>query len=115
MKMTDAKQIVILHYIYRHTHTHTHTKGSTYREQRAGSYLLLGGKIWIDGKVYLVHDALDHVHGVGAPGLSTDSLLHHDGGDVPELRGQLRLPLLARNLELPFLQNLTEHNSSSND
>lgn len=74
---------------------------------RVGSYLFLGAKVCIDRKVYVVHEALDHGHGVGSTGLRVDGLLHDDGGDVPELGGQLRLPLLARNLELPFLQYLT--------
>jgi hypothetical protein len=63
--------------------------------------------------VNLVHEALDHGHGVGAAGLRVDSLLHDDGGDVPELGGELRLPLLARNLELPFLQYLTGNTAAN--
>lgn len=58
--------------------------------------------------MYLTHEALNHGDGVGAPGFRVDSLLHHNGGDIPELVRQLRLPLLARNLELPFLQYLRE-------
>ena len=56
--------------------------------------------------MYLVHEALDHGDGVGSAGLRVDGLLHDDGGDVAELAGELRLPLLAGDLELPFLQNL---------
>ena len=59
--------------------------------------------------MYLVHEALDHGDGVGAAGLRVDGLLHDDGGDVAELAGELRLPLLAGDLELPFLQNLQKH------
>jgi hypothetical protein len=74
--------------------------------------------------VYLVHEALNHGDGVGAAGLRVDGLLHDDGGDVAELAGELRLPLLARDLELPFLKNLAvqtkdhqfsqQHHSDSN-
>ena len=75
-------------------------------------YLFLGGEVWVDGEVYLVHEALDHGDGVGAAGLRVDGLLHDDGGDVAELAGELRLPLLAGDLELPFLQNLKKQSNN---
>jgi len=58
--------------------------------------------------VYVVHEALDHSDGVGSARLRVDGLLHDDGGDVAELAGELRLPLLAGDLELPFLENLKQ-------
>jgi hypothetical protein len=64
--------------------------------------------------VNLVHEALDHSDGVGAACVRVDGLLHDNGGDVPELAGQLRLPLLARDLEFPFLQNLERRQSIRN-
>jgi len=74
--------------------------------QMISRYLFLGGKIWVNSKMYLVHEALNHGDGVGAAGLRVDGLLHDDGGDITELARELRLPLLAGDLELPFLQNL---------
>jgi hypothetical protein len=62
--------------------------------------------------VYLVHEALDHGDGVGAAGLWVDGLLHDNSCDVAELAGELRLPLLAGDLEFPFLQNLRKQSSS---
>ena len=80
--------------------------------QMISRYLFLGGEVWVDGEVYLVHEALDHGDGVGAAGLRVDGLLHDDGGDVAELAGELRLPLLAGDLELPFLQNLKKQSNN---
>ena len=76
--------------------------------QMISRYLFLGGKIWVNSKMYLVHEALNHGDGVGAAGLRVDGLLHDDGGDITELARKLRLPLLAGDLELPFLQNLKQ-------
>ena len=80
--------------------------------QMISRYLFLGGKIWVNSKMYLVHEALNHGDGVGAAGLRVDGLLHDDGGDITELTGELRLPLLAGDLELPFLQNLKKQSNN---
>ena len=52
---------------------------------------------------------------VRAARLRVDGLLHDDGGDVAELAGELRLPLLAGDLELPFLENLKQQQAAANE
>lgn len=69
-------------------------------------HLLLGTAIWINGEMNLPHETLNHANSVRALGLRIVSLLHHNGGNIPELTRQQRFPLFPCNLKLPFLQNL---------
>lgn len=62
--------------------------------------------MWVDGKMNLTHEALNHANSVRSLSFGIKGFLHNDGGNVPELTGQLRLSLLPGNLELSFLQNL---------
>lgn len=49
------------------------------------SDLLLGAVIWINSVMNLPHEALNHANSVRALSLRIVSLLHHNGGNIPEL------------------------------
>lgn len=51
------------------------------------TYLFLGAKVWIHGKVYLVHEALNHGDGVGL-----EHLVEHVVGEAGDLEALSMLP-----------------------
>lgn len=76
--------------------------------------LLLGAAIWINSKMNLLHEALNHADSVRALSLRIISLLHHNGGNIPKLTRQQRFPFFPSDLKLPLLQNLEQPDNKFN-
>lgn len=62
--------------------------------------------MWVNGKMNIMHKALNHANSVRALSFRVKGFLHNNGCNVPKLTGQQRLPLLTSRSKLSFLQNL---------